>query len=225
MPPRPRFWCPSPLSPPPCSGIGHFGDATIAFTDRILQAQSAILFVALGAFVLAALFAESRDSEARLTRSNMMLERERDNKLMSAQAITGAIAHEVRQPLASIVANASAAQRWLERTPPDHVEVRMALNRIQGESHRTSDVFDGIRALFRKGDQGRQRIDVNEIIVEVLQSLRGELKDHGVETRSELAELPLVDGNGGQLREVILNLVYNAFEAMDTTTDQSRVLE
>ena len=204
--------------------VGHFGDTTIAFTDRILQAQSAILFVALGTFVLAALFAESRDSEARLTRSNMMLERERDNKLMSAQAITGVIAHEVRQPLASIVANASAALRWLERTPPDHDEVRIALNRIQGESHRTSDVFDGIRALFRKGDQGRQRIDVNEIIVEVLQSLRGELKDHGVETRSELAELPLVDGNGGQLREVILNLIYNALEAMDTTTDQGRLL-
>ena len=204
--------------------VGHFGDTTIAFADRILQAQSAILFVALGTFVLAALFAESRDSEARLTRSNMMLERERDNKLISAQAITGVIAHEVRQPLASIVASASAALRWLERTPPDHDEVRMALNRIQGESHRTSDVFDGIRALFRKGDQGRQRIDVNEIIVEILQSLHGELKDHGVETRSELAELPLVDGHGGQLREVILNLIYNALEAMDTTTDQSRVL-
>ena len=205
-------------------GVGHFGDATIAFTDRILQAQSAILFFALGTFVLAALFAESRDSEARLTRSNMMLERERDNKLVSAQAITGVIAHEVRQPLASIVANASAALRWLERTPPNHDEVRIALNRIQSESHRTSDVFDGIRALFRKGDQGRQRIDVNEIIVEVLQSLRGELKDHGVETRSDLAELPLVDGNGGQLREVILNLIYNALEAMDTTTDQGRLL-
>ena len=204
--------------------VGHFGDTTIAFADRILQAQSAILFVALGTFVLAALFAESRDSEARLTRSNMMLERERDNKLISAQAITGVIAHEVRQPLASIVANASAALRWLERTPPNHDEVRIALNRIQGESHRTSDVFDGIRALFRKGDQGRQRIDVNEIIVEVLQSLRGDLKDHGVETRSDLAELPLVDGNGGQLREVILNLIYNALEAMDTTTDQGRLL-
>ena len=204
--------------------VGHFGDTTIAFADRILQAQSAILFFALGTFVLAALFAESRDSEARLTRSNMMLERERDNKLISAQAITGVIAHEVRQPLASIVANASAALRWLERTPPNHDEVRIALNRIQGESHRTSDVFDGIRALFRKGDQGRQRIDVNEIIVEVLQSLRGDLKDHGVETRSDLAELPLVDGNGGQLREVILNLIYNALEAMDTTTDQGRLL-
>jgi signal transduction histidine kinase len=205
-------------------GLGHFGDSSLAFADRIPQAQAVILFVALGAYILAALFAERRDNEARLARANMMLERERDNKLMSAQALTGAIAHEVRQPLASIVSNASAALRWLERTPPDHDELRAALNRIQGESHRTSEVFDAIRALFRKGDQGRQRIDVNEIIGEVLQSLLGELKSHGVETRSELAGLPLVDGNRGQLREVIFNLVDNALEAMGTTTDQGRVL-
>jgi signal transduction histidine kinase len=205
-------------------GLGHFGDSSLAFADRIPQAQAVILFVALGAYILAALFAERRDNEARLARANMMLERERDNKLMSAQALTGAIAHEVRQPLASIVSNASAALRWLERTPPDHGELRAALNRIQGESHRTSEVFDAIRALFRKSDQGRQRIDVNEIIGEVLQSLLGELKSHGVETRSELAELPPIDGNRGQLREVVFNLVDNALEAMGTTTEQSRVL-
>ena len=205
-------------------GLGHFGDARLSFADRIPQAQTVILFVALGVYVLAALFAERRENEARLARANMMLERERDNKLMSAQALTGAIAHEVRQPLASIVSNASAALRWLERTPPDHGELRAALNRIQGESHRTSEVFDAIRALFRKGDQGRQRIDVNEIIGEVLQSLREELKDHGVEARSELTELPFIDGNRGQLREVIFNLANNAVEAMDTTTDRSRLL-
>jgi signal transduction histidine kinase len=154
----------------------------------------------------------------------MLLERERDNKLMSAQAIAGAIAHEVRQPLTGIVTNASAALRWLERSPPDHDKLRAALNRIQSNSHRTSEVFDAIRALFRKGDEGRERINLNEIIVEVLQSLRGDLKDHEVETRSELTELPPVDGHSGQLREVMFNLVRNAIEAMDTTTDRSRVL-
>jgi signal transduction histidine kinase len=205
-------------------GLGHFGDASLSFAARIPQAQAVVLFVALGVYVLAALFAERRENEARLARANMMLERERDNKLMSAQALTGAIAHEVRQPLASIVSNASAALRWLERTPPDHDELRAALNRIQSESHRTSEVFDAIRALFRKDDQGRQRIDVNEIIVEVLQSLREELKDNGVETRSELTELPRIDGNRGQLREVIFNLANNALEAMDMTTDRSRLL-
>jgi len=85
-------------------------------------------------------------------------------------------------------------------------------------------VFDAIRALFQKGNEGRERIDFNEIIVEVLQSFRRELKDHEIETRPELTELPPIDGHRGQLREVIFNLVRNAVEAMDTTTDRSRVL-
>ena len=159
--------------------IGHFGDPGLSYADQ--QAQVAILFVAVGTYVLAALFAERRESEGRLARTNMLLERERDNKLMSAQAIAGAIAHEVRQPLTGIVTNASAALRWLGRSPPDYDKLRAALNRIQSNSHRTSEVFDAMRTLFRKGDEGRERIDLNEIIVEVLQSLRKELKDHEVE--------------------------------------------
>ena len=207
-------------------GVGHFGDATIAFTDRILQAQSAILFIALGTFVLAALFAEGRDSEARLTRSNMMLERERDNKLMNAQAITAAIAHEVRQPLAAIAANAGAARNYLRRPPPDVAEIEAALNRITGESHRTSEVFDSIRALFRKSDEARRPVDLNEIIRSVLWSLGSEAQDRGVVIRTELAAaLPQVAAHGGQLREVVFNLAHNAVEAMATTTDRERLLQ
>jgi signal transduction histidine kinase len=87
-------------------------------------------------------------------------------------------------------------------------------------------VFDGFRALLGKVDQGRHRIDVNEIILGVLHSLRGELKDHRVTVRPELtSELPLLVGHGGQLREVISNLVHNAIDAMDTTTDRSRELQ
>jgi signal transduction histidine kinase len=152
-----------------------------------------------------------------------MLERERDSKLMSAQAIVAAIAHEVKQPLVAIAMNAGAAQRFLGRTPPDQDEVRAALDRIRSDSHRTSEVFDGIRALFGKVDQGRHRVDVNEIILGVLWSLHGELKDRGVTTHPELtSELPLVDGHGGQLRQVVFNLIYNALEAMDATTNRIR---
>ena len=93
------------------------------------------------------------------------------------------------------------------------------------DSHRTSDVFDGIPALFGKSEQKRLPVDVNAIICGVLQSSRKELQDHGVGTRLELAtELPLVDSHGRQLEEVIFNLVHNAIEAMGAATDRSRLL-
>jgi signal transduction histidine kinase len=206
-------------------GKGHFGDPGLPITDRVLGAQAAILVVALSAYVLAALFAQRRESTEQLAQSNMMLERERDNKLMSAQAITAAIAHEVKQPLAAIVTNGGAALRFLGQLPPDVEEVRSALQRMVSDTHRTSDVFDGIRALFGKSDQKRLQVDVNKIVLGVLESSRKELQDHGIETRLELAtELPLVDSNGRQLEEVIFNLVHNATEAMDVATDGARIL-
>jgi signal transduction histidine kinase len=207
-------------------GIGHFGDARLPLNDRILQAQAVILVVTLGACVLAALFAERRDSEARLARINGMLERERHNKLMNAQAITASIAHEVRQPLAAIATNAGAALRFLAMSPPNYAEVQAATQRIIRDSHRTSEVFDGIRALFREVDQGRVPVDVNETILEALSSLADELKSHRVVVQSELAaDMPPVDGHHGQLLQVISNLVNNAIEAMNTTPDRNRLLQ
>ena len=178
--------------------IGHFGDPSLPITDRVLGAQAGILVVALSAYVLGALFAQRRESAEHLTQSNAMLERERDNKLMNAQAITAAIAHEVRQPLAAIAVNGGAALRFLGKTPPELEEVRAALDRMISDTHRTSGVFDGLHALFGKSDPERQQVDVNEIILGVLRSSRRELQDHDVETRLELAsELPLSMGIGG----------------------------
>ena len=119
----------------------------------------------------AALFAERRETEERLARSNMLLERERESKLINVQAIIAAIAHEIRQPLGAIMASASAARRWLERTPPDQDKARAALDRITNEGLRASEVFDSIRALFGKVNQQRQTVDMNDIILDVIDSL------------------------------------------------------
>jgi signal transduction histidine kinase len=206
-------------------GIGHFGDPSHPINDRILGAQAGILVLALSAYVLAALFAQRRASATHLAHSNTMLERERDNKLLNAQALTAAIVHEVKQPLAAIAINGSAALRFLGKTPPELAEVRAALNSMISDTHRTSEVLEGIRALFGKSNQKREQVEMNEIILGVLQSSQKELEDHGVETRLELAsELPLVEGHRRQLEEVIFNLVHNAIEAMDATTDRDRVL-
>jgi PAS domain S-box-containing protein len=154
-----------------------------------------------------------------------ILQRERDNKLMNAQAIVAAIAHEIRQPLTRITAGGSAAQRFLKMSPPEHDKAQAALEGIVNAGHRTSEVIEGFRALLGTGHDGRQLVDVNGIIRELLDILSGQLKDRQVEPRLELMSgLPHVYGNSGQLQEVMSNLVVNAIEAMETTSDRSRVL-
>jgi PAS domain S-box-containing protein len=166
-----------------------------------------------------------RRTELALREAVAKLQRERDNKLTNVEAIMAAIAHEVRQPLMAIVINGSAARRFLARAPADIDEATANLNRIINDCRRASEVFDSILTLFRREDQERQAIDVNEIALEVLQSSRGELAEHRVTTRTELAsELPLISGHKRQLQQVISNLVQNAIEAMDNTTDRDRLL-
>jgi PAS domain S-box-containing protein len=154
-----------------------------------------------------------------------MLQRERDNKLMNAQAIVAAIAHEVRQPLTRITAGGNAAERFLKRDPPEHDKAQAALEGIVNAGHRTNEIIDGFRALFAKDDQRQQLVDLNEIIRSVVESLSSDFNDHHVEPRTNLtAKLPHVYGNKSQLQEVISNLIFNAIEAMETTSDRSRVL-
>src|ERR1700752_3328004 len=110
-------------------------------------------------------------------------------------------------------------------TSPDLDALRAILNRIITDCRHASEVFDSISALFKKVDHSRRPVDVNEIARGVLQSLHGQLRDHGVATETELAsDLPLVEGHQGQLRQVVFNLVHNAIEAMATTTDKMRLL-
>jgi signal transduction histidine kinase len=206
-------------------GIGHFGEPGRPIADRILEAQAIIMVVTVGSFVLAALFAERRDNEARLARANVMLERERESKLMNIEAAIAAIAHEIRQPLSAISLNNAAARQLVKGVSPDLDKVRAALTRVDGDCQRASEVFDSVRSLFRTGDQQWQPIDVNEIALDVLQSLRGEFRDHGVTAVPELASgMPRVEGNWRQLHQAMLNLVHNAVEAMDAVEDRPRTL-
>jgi signal transduction histidine kinase len=175
--------------------------------------------------VLLGLLSETTRLYAKLSIALRSLQRERDNKLLSAQAATAAIAHEIRQPLTSIAANGGAAMLYLQRSPPDLGELREALKEMIDGCHRASDVIDGIRNLFRKTDQAGQQIDLNEIILDVMHSHQEQLARRGVETRRELTDgLPLVRGHRAQLQEVVANLVNNAIEAMESTTDRGRLL-
>jgi signal transduction histidine kinase len=174
--------------------------------------------------VLSAMLSETVQLYARVASAIVLLRRERRTKLMSAQAITAAIAHEIRQPLTRITAGGGAAQRFLEMVPPQYDKAKTALAGIVNAGHNTSKVIDGFRSLFNKPDEEQELVDMNELIPEVLESLHSQL-DHRVSIRVDLTpKLPAVAGNRNQLQEVVSNLITNSIEAMETTTVQIRRL-
>ena len=216
-------------------GLGHFSDSGLSISARVLQTQAVILVVAFGTTVLAALFAERRESEAHLAsanttlederehlaHSNLMLQRERDNRLMSLQAVMASISHEIKQPLTAIATNGVAARDFLKLVPPDLAEAQSALDDVIKDSHRSGQILDNLHRLFGRGKQENEPIDMNDLTLSSLQLLRRELADYGVVPALDLAaELPLVMGHKTQLQEVLLNLFHNAIEAMaDIKTD------
>ena len=207
-------------------GIGHFGDPGLAIEDRILGAQSSILVVALSAYVLAALFAERRESVARLASSNTLLERERSNKLMNLEAMAASISHEVKQPLTGVTLNASALLRYLEDTPPKLEKARSAADKVIAAGHRIGQILDDLRNLFGTTERAPSPVNMNDLALGALRTLDGELKNHNIVTRTHLKpELPPVKGHSGQLQQVIVNLMQNAIDAMDSVDSDRRVLQ
>ncbi len=129
--------------------------------------------------------------------------------------LTASIAHEINQPLAAVVTNASASRRWLAVQPPNLDEARKALDRIVREGNRASDIITRIRALLKKSAAPTQRLSINEAILEVVALTRSELQMNRVALNLQLADdLPPVIGDRVQLQQVILNLIVNAIEAM-----------
>jgi PAS domain S-box-containing protein len=148
------------------------------------------------------------------------------NRVTTAGELAASIAHEVAQPVAASVTNANAALRWLRAEPPQLDEVGQAVGRIVRDGRRASEILGRIRALVRKAPQRKDRLDLNEVIVDVLALTRAELRRHRIVGRTRLAaELPIVLGDRVQLQQVLLNLILNAAEATSGTDDEPRELE
>jgi len=175
--------------------------------------------------VLLVLLSETATLYARLARAVSAERRAREARLTSMEALSASIAHEVNQPLASMVTNADAGLRWLGRQRPDLNEARAALSRIVSDGHRAGRVIEGIGTMFRKGAQERISVNMNHLIDEALRRCQGEVQLGHVSIQAEFDEqLPLVTGSPVQLQQVISNLVANAIDAMTAVTDRERVL-
>jgi len=149
----------------------------------------------------------------------------RVSRLTTMGAMVASIAHEIRQPLAAVVANSHAGTRWLTREEPNLGEVRAALESIGENGHRANEVITSISAMFKKNPERRMPVDMNEVVNNVLNLSRGELRSRKITLHTKLApDLPRVSADSVQLTEVLLNLVMNAVEAMSTTAEKLRVL-
>ena len=210
-----------------CGLIGEGVFVAFFVTARFTFGFYAVRIISLvvSKVVLIVLLSETLILQARLSIANRKLQRERANRLTSAEAVVAAIAHEVRQPLTSMNTNAGAGRRFLDRTSPDVPEAMRLFGEIQAGAFRANEVFESFLRLFREGKQDRQAVDVNALTLEATRLLRKELDDHNVIARAKLAsDLPVVQGHSGQLREVILNLIQNAIDAMASTTNRPRVI-
>jgi PAS domain S-box-containing protein len=139
--------------------------------------------------------------------------------------LTASIAHEVNQPLAAVVSNAEACLRWLDRETPDLDAVRRSVEWVIDDGNRASEVIRRVRALANKTQIEKVPLDVNDVVKEVIALVQRELISHQVSLRMELAPaLPMILGDRVQLQQVIINLVMNGIEAMQSVTDRPREL-
>ena len=139
--------------------------------------------------------------------------------------LTGALAHELSQPLTAVRANAQAARHILARDPPDLPELRLALDDIIKDNQRAGAVIDRLRALLRKESIALQPVDLNEVVREVVDLAHSEMLSRRVTLTCQLAtDIPLIVGDRIQLQQVLLNLVLNACDAMNELETPTREL-
>jgi len=140
--------------------------------------------------------------------------------------MTASIVHEIAQPLAAIASNAHAGLRWMARAAPDLDAAREALNRIVDDSYHAGEVIAGVRSMFKGDGQTKTPQDINKLIREVLTLVGSDVESQRISIRTELFDgLPQFPANTVQLRQVIVNLISNAVEAMAIVEDRPRVLQ
>jgi signal transduction histidine kinase len=191
------------------------------YKPQILAIAAAILAQAL---LIAWLLRERRyRRRAERTARETFSELTHMNRMATASELSAAIAHEIRQPITGMVTLANAALRWLSRENPDIGRAQAAMNKVVAAGHQASDVITNVRGLFGKDAQEKTPTDLNTLIQSVLELVSSDLRKHNIESQLTLREqLPPVVGNEVQLQQVILNLVMNAIESMDSA--EPRVL-
>src|SRR5262245_1212530 len=195
-------------------GVMEFFSQAIRPRDQELLDMMAVIGSQIGQFM------DRKQAEEALRHARAELEHV--TRVTTLGELVASIAHEVNQPLAAIVADANASLNWLAATTPDLDMVRESLPVFGEEGHRAAGILQRIRQLARKTEPHKFRLDVNDVVRDVLPLVRAELRDHGVSLSEDLPSgLPPVLGDRVQLQQVVLNLVMNGIEALARVEDRA----
>ncbi|TMJ13443.1 MAG: hypothetical protein E6G94_11840 [Alphaproteobacteria bacterium] len=184
-----------------------------------------VMLVVSHLVVQLALIAESNRLYGKLARATAERDRERDSRLMSMDALTAAIAHEVGQPLTGVNLNARAALNWLTRSRPAVDKAIGSLYATIDAGHHTMEVIKSIRSMFDKGATTSTRFSLNDLVRETTRFLEGELAGERVTLELALdSSVPAIVADRIQIQRVLVNLVVNAIESLRATQGRPRCI-
>jgi signal transduction histidine kinase len=192
-------------------------DVWLQYRPWIITISAAVLLQA--ALISLLLYEIGRRHRAEFQSRSAMAELTHMNRRAAAGLLSASLTHEVNQPLAAMVAMAGAALRWLRAEKPNIERAEAALENIVAAGNRAGDIVTSVRAMFKKQAPQNVSADINLIVRSVLSIMRVELQKHGVVLQTQLNEqLPTVQGDKVQLQQVVLNLVMNGIEAMQSVS-------
>jgi two-component system sensor kinase FixL len=162
-----------------------------------------------------------RDSERDAERSRRELAHV--TRVSTMGALTVALAHQLNQPLAAIMSNAQAARRILAKSPAELTEIDEILSDIVSDDRRASDVIRNVRTLLHKGDAAIAPVDLVAVVRDTAALVTSDALIRSVILSLDLPPAPLmVHADAIQLQQVVLNLILNALEALDESSNGNR---
>jgi C4-dicarboxylate-specific signal transduction histidine kinase len=186
------------------------------FTDKQIE-----LVTAFAAQATIALEITRRERQLR----QVQIELAHATRVVAMGHLTSSLAHELKQPLCAVAANAAASSRWLTREPPQIENAKRSIECITEDVDRANSVIDRVHSLVKKAAPRRDAININDAILEVMTVVRGEVVKNRIRVQMQLSDnLPRVRGDRVQLQQVMLNLIINGIQAMSGLTDSIREL-
>jgi C4-dicarboxylate-specific signal transduction histidine kinase len=182
------------------------------------------LIVFMAAMVFAVELIETR-RRAEESLRQMQSKLAQATQIATVSEFSASVIHEISQPLSAMVANGQTCVRWLSADPPNHANAKAAAERIVRDGKDAGAIIKGLRALFRRSSPQKAPVDLRQIVDDVVSLIRGRAEKEKIAVDVQLSkDLPKVMGDQIQLQQVLMNLVLNAMESMQTVIGRPKKL-